>query len=117
MKVIIDGVEYIPTKAITINVETPEQAEVCALDCDEQELRVGDHVYIRESMLPKYKTMGMTKHTREGTLKCVKLTLGHGNEIVGIEFAVPHFDMHNLDGETAWGYGHYFPRNEVRKVV
>ena len=116
MKVIIDGVEYIPTKTLTINVETPEPVAVCALDCDDQELRVGDRVYVRESVLPKYKAMGMTKYTREGVLRSVKTTLGHGSDMIGIEFHVPHFDMHSLDGLTQAGYGHYFPRNEVRRV-
>ena len=114
MKVIIDGVEYVPTKVIT--VEVAEQEDVAGLDCDDQELRVGDRVYIRESMLSKYKAMGMTKYTREGVLKCVKTTLGHGNDMIGVEFYVPHFDMHDLDGITQAGYGHYFPRNEVRRV-
>ena len=114
MKVIIDGVEYIPTKVLT--VEVAEQEEVAALDCDDRELRIGDRVYIRESILPKYKAMGMTMTSREGTLKCVKLTLGHGKEMIGVEFDMPHYDMHSLDGETQLGFGHYFPRNEVRRV-
>lgn len=116
MKVIIDGVEYVPTKTLSFDIETPEQAEVAAMDCDDRELRIGDRVYIRESILPKYKAMGMTMTSREGILKCVKLTLGHGNEMLGVEFDMPHYDMHDLDGETQWGFGHYFPRNEVRIV-
>ena len=120
MKVIIDGVEYVPTKTLNfwteLKKEIPEQAEVAVRDWDDQELHIGDRVYIRESILPKYKAMGMTMTSREGTLKCVKLTLGYGKEMIGIEFDMPHYDMHSLDGETQLGFGHYFPRNEVRRV-